>query len=379
MKITAALAYWGEKAADLAACVTAAAQVADRIVAVDGAYRRYPGATVKSSHWSRKAIEKAAAEAGIECVIHEPAELWAGQVAKRTFLLQEAAKDSDWIIVIDTDHIIHVGDAQPARILLEQMPASVRSVGVDFFTPANEERPADQAATNWHAGMVGDTLRMAAIFRSAPDLRVVGKHWIYQGTYNGSPVELRYGDRADADLPHDTLWIEHRTMFRTEEQLRAGRAFCNDRIMVVERTGQEDDVPGLPEPVFDYDTMPYSRRTPTAATEAFRAALTVDTPLRVVTLGEAASGLLKGVPVVVRVHGGSMRPRIMPGESVVLDPSRKPEKGDVVLAKVRNKFYVHKVAAIGADGRCLIANERGHENGWSRSVYGVVVRHGNKV
>jgi hypothetical protein len=51
--------------------------------------------------------------------------------------------------------------------------------------------------------------------------------------------------------------IEHRTMFRTEEQIRLSRAFLNDRAIVVEKTGQEDDQPTLPRPDYDYSVVPW--------------------------------------------------------------------------------------------------------------------------
>ena len=51
--------------------------------------------------------------------------------------------------------------------------------------------------------------------------------------------------------------VEHRCLLRDERHVLANRAFCNDRKVVVEMTGQEDDQPGLPAPVYDYETMPY--------------------------------------------------------------------------------------------------------------------------
>jgi hypothetical protein len=51
--------------------------------------------------------------------------------------------------------------------------------------------------------------------------------------------------------------VEHRCLLRDDEHIRANRAFCNDRVKVVAMTGQEDDQPGLPPPIFDYDTVPY--------------------------------------------------------------------------------------------------------------------------
>ena len=61
-------------------------------------------------------------------------------------------------------------------------------------------------------------------------------------------------------LPHAAFVTpyrtEHRVLHRTTEQVKASRAFCNDRAEVVVKTGQEDDVPGLKPPVFDYVTVP---------------------------------------------------------------------------------------------------------------------------
>jgi hypothetical protein len=46
-------------------------------------------------------------------------------------------------------------------------------------------------------------------------------------------------------------------MMRTAEQIRLSRAFLNDRQKVVEWTGQEDDRPDLPRPVYDYSLVPW--------------------------------------------------------------------------------------------------------------------------
>ena len=49
MIVTAALCWWNELPEDLDRCIRAAALIADRVVALDGAYRRYP---TKNSRWS---------------------------------------------------------------------------------------------------------------------------------------------------------------------------------------------------------------------------------------------------------------------------------------------------------------------------------------
>ena len=104
--VTASLVWWDEPPETLRECVLGAARVCDRIVAVDGAYRRYPGATGTSPPEQAAAISEAARDAGIECLVVSPDRLWAGQVEKRTHALALAAIGSDWVAVVDADHVI---------------------------------------------------------------------------------------------------------------------------------------------------------------------------------------------------------------------------------------------------------------------------------
>lgn len=256
MIVTAALCWWNELPADLEACVRGVANVADRLVAVDGAYRRYPKATIRSSAAQVQAIRATAAEVGIEVDIHQPPRLWYGQVEKRTYAFQEAAKGSDWVIPLDADHVIHA-DRFMARAGLAAMPGDTNAVGVEFYTPDNEDVEFEKKmATYWHAGSAGKTIQMAQILRAIPGTVVRDRHWIYVAERNGKRVEMLYGGTFDRMLGVPYL-VEHRSLFRTEEQILAGRAFCNDRELVKKLTGQEDDQPGLPAPVWDFETIPY--------------------------------------------------------------------------------------------------------------------------
>lgn len=48
--------------------------------------------------------------------------------------------------------------------------------------------------------------------------------------------------------------------------------------------------------------------------------------------------------------------------------------GDIVFCKVKGRFIdAHKITKIGPDGRFMIANNHGHENGWTREIYGKVI------
>jgi phage repressor protein C with HTH and peptisase S24 domain len=90
------------------------------------------------------------------------------------------------------------------------------------------------------------------------------------------------------------------------------------------------------------------------------------------TLAQAAERLRAGEVVVMRVHGHSMTPRIRDGDRVRLYPLKgAPNVGDAVLAKVRGRYMLHLVTAIRGD-EFQISNNKGHVNGWTRQVFGIV-------
>lgn len=265
MKVTAALVWYDERPEDLEACVRGMADIADRVVAVDGAYRRYPDAQIASPPEQAEAIRRTAAAVGLECDIHVPDRLWAGQVEKRTFTLQRASAGTDWIAVVDTDWIIHADRAMARKELERYLRHDIDVVSVTLWTPDGGSAPP----TNWHRRLAGTRTTVQHLFRPLPEIRVEKFHFWYSAVKNGQRVWLWRGKRRRKDREKDrtpiliprqmraNYVIEHRTLYRDEKHILAGRAFCNDRVMVVARTGQEDHVPGLPEPVWDYETVPY--------------------------------------------------------------------------------------------------------------------------
>lgn len=84
--------------------------------------------------------------------------------------------------------------------------------------------------------------------------------------------------------------------------------------------------------------------------------------------------LCSGDPVEFRPRGHSMQPRIESGQLVRLEPTTSIVVGDIVLARVKGKLWLHLVSAIDGD-RVQISNNKGHVNGWtSRArVYGTCV------
>jgi hypothetical protein len=263
VKITAALVWYDENPEDLELCVRGIAEIADRIVAVDGAYRRYPDAHIASPPEQAETIRRVAAETGLECDIYIPDRLWAGQIEKRSFILKRAWAGTDWIAIVDTDWIIHADRAAARRELELWYRRGVDVITVSLFTPNGDSAPP----TNWHRRMAGTREQIQHFFRPLPGLKVETLHWWYSALKNGRKVWMWHGRRRRKNPERIPILrayplkaryqIEHRTLHRDEKHILAGRAFCNDRIKVVALTGQEDDVPGLPEPEFDYVTVPY--------------------------------------------------------------------------------------------------------------------------
>jgi hypothetical protein len=76
----------------------------------------------------------------------------------------------------------------------------------------------------------------------------------------------------------------------------------------------------------------------------------------------------------MKCFGNSMFP-ILPNPALCIYFKEKTyDVGDIVFCKVNGRFIdAHIITKVGNDGRYLIANNRGHENGWTRTIYGRVV------
>ena len=85
--------------------------------------------------------------------------------------------------------------------------------------------------------------------------------------------------------------------------------------------------------------------------------------------------LSRGEAVEVRPTGNSMTPIIRSRQLVRIVPvdSKQVRRGDVVLAKVAGRYYLHLVSAVQGE-RVQISNNHGHVNGWAGRdrVYGIV-------
>lgn len=86
--------------------------------------------------------------------------------------------------------------------------------------------------------------------------------------------------------------------------------------------------------------------------------------------------LLNGETFVSKEIGNSMIPLIKSKQPVELKPTtwESVNVGDIVYCKVKGNLYLHLVKAIDETRGCLIGNNRGRINGWTKQVYGVVTK-----
>jgi hypothetical protein len=85
--------------------------------------------------------------------------------------------------------------------------------------------------------------------------------------------------------------------------------------------------------------------------------------------------LLNGESFISKEKGNSMIPLIYSNQPCKLEPAtwEEVEVGDMVYCKVRKNYYTHLVLAKNEKTGCLIGNNRGGVNGWTKKIYGRVV------
>jgi len=76
----------------------------------------------------------------------------------------------------------------------------------------------------------------------------------------------------------------------------------------------------------------------------------------------------------MKAFGNSMLPILKSGTALTFEKAATYEIGDIVFCKVKGRYIdAHKITKKDAHKGYLIANNHGHENGWTRSVYGRVI------
>lgn len=207
MRVIGLLSWYEEPASWLAECVASASRLCDHLVAVDGPYALFPGATRKPSSGSEQAevIAHTAAGAGMGCTIHSPRQPWWGnEVGKRDWMFRAGslvAEPGDWFLRIDADEV------------LTQVPADTRTL-----LAATSRDVAE--VTMWERGDGQDSqFPIRVLFRALPGIGIQQAHYVVTAPADDGGTRVLCGNEV-AHRPEaaEALWdvrLEHRTRQRS--------------------------------------------------------------------------------------------------------------------------------------------------------------------
>jgi hypothetical protein len=85
--------------------------------------------------------------------------------------------------------------------------------------------------------------------------------------------------------------------------------------------------------------------------------------------------LENGETFITKERGNSMVPLIKSNQEHRIAPLRWEDAnvGDIVYCRVKGNYYTHLVKAKNNDRGCLIGNNKGGINGWTKNVFGKVI------
>lgn len=206
MRIIGLLSWYEEPASWLAECVASAAKLCDHLIAVDGPYAMFPGATRKPASGSEQAetILHTAAGAGIGCTIQAPGRpWWGGEVEKRDAMFRLgmtfAEPGRDWFLRIDADEV------------LTQVPPDTRTLLAATARDVAE-------VTMWERDDIDSQFPIRVLFRALPGIGVQQAHYVVTAPSEGGTRVLCGNDVKHRAEPAEALWdvrLEHRTRQRS--------------------------------------------------------------------------------------------------------------------------------------------------------------------
>lgn len=75
----------------------------------------------------------------------------------------------------------------------------------------------------------------------------------------------------------------------------------------------------------------------------------------------------------MKVFGNSMLPKIQSGSTLTYQKQEKYEIDDIVFCRVGRFIDAHLITKIDSQGRYMISNNKGRDNGWTKKIFGKVV------
>jgi len=77
--------------------------------------------------------------------------------------------------------------------------------------------------------------------------------------------------------------------------------------------------------------------------------------------------------------GNSMTPILKSGSVLTFIKQDEYQIGDVVFSKVSGRYIdAHKITKVDPQGRYMIANNHGWENGWTKTIFGKAIEADHK-
>jgi len=76
----------------------------------------------------------------------------------------------------------------------------------------------------------------------------------------------------------------------------------------------------------------------------------------------------------MKVFGNSMLPIIKSGSLLTFGKCKEYDVDDIVFCKVKGRYVdAHKISKKNEKRGFLISNNRGYDNGWTKTIYGKVI------
>lgn len=164
-EITAALCWYDERPEHIERLIFSLVGVCSHLVAVDGRWLHHPGEAEDSPEPQRAALANAVSEAGLGLSYFTSGGVgWADQTTKRSFLMQQACRHGDWVLVIDADEWVEQHQGLHERLAgLECDVARVEShrYGEGIRTPFTPIRRLYRASRNVHVERAHNGYRAA--------------------------------------------------------------------------------------------------------------------------------------------------------------------------------------------------------------------------
>lgn len=211
MRIANTLIWFDEDPGDLRRMILSLAGFVDALVAIDGAFERFPSRVAASAPEQAAAIVDACAETEIELLLHRPNEKgrWFGyhgeEVAKRTACLRACGLlQPDWILVCDADMEILSDTKAKARIRELLARTQLDAAVADILGHYNDPMAA-RVLFRWSEGLWYD--RAHWVLRDADGRLLWGPLHRANAAAAGLPpvepaLDLRFG-RAAFRLGHE--------------------------------------------------------------------------------------------------------------------------------------------------------------------------------